>query len=285
MVVKKQSVVISIRLDKASLKAVDLLVESGLETNRSKAVTHFINVGVQSSEELLRKAQELADNVHQLKRDMVEAVKANDLDKVTSLSTYSDMALVNASTGNGETAVLMSAYYRANEIRKLLIDNGAQLSIFEAAAVGNTNRVKELLEKAPELHMNYSVDGFTPLGLAAHFGNEDTVRLLLEYGANVDARSKDGNLNHMAIHAAIAGNYEHVVKTLLESGADANVRCEGKWRPGYTPLHVAGHFGREAIIPVLLQHGANKSDVSDNGDTPYAVAMQQDHPEAAALLE
>ncbi|UVI30522.1 ankyrin repeat domain-containing protein [Paenibacillus spongiae] len=284
MAVKRQSAVISILLDKASLKAVDLLVESGLETNRSKAVTHFINVGVQSSEELLRRAQELADNVHQLRRDMVEAVRAEDLDKITSLVS-SDMALVNARAGNGETAVLMSAYYRANEIRKLLIDNGAELSIFEAAAVGNTNRVKELLERSPGLHLNYSVDGFTPLGLASYFGHEDTVRLLLDYGADVNARSKDGNFNYMAIHSAIASNYEHVVRTLLESGADINARCEGKWRPGYTPLHVAGHFGREAILTLLLQHGANKSDVTDYGATPHAVAVMQDHPEAAALLE
>ncbi len=52
---KKQSVVISIRLDDLSLKAVDLLVEAGLETNRSRAVSHLINVGSNRRKELLSK--------------------------------------------------------------------------------------------------------------------------------------------------------------------------------------------------------------------------------------
>ena len=82
---EKQNVVISIRLDDLSLKAVDLLVEAGLETNRSRAVSHLINVGIQSSEELLKKAQQLANRVHQLRNEMVDAVKINNLDRVTEL--------------------------------------------------------------------------------------------------------------------------------------------------------------------------------------------------------
>jgi Arc/MetJ-type ribon-helix-helix transcriptional regulator len=58
---KKQSVVISIRLDEASLEAVDLLVESGLESNRPRAVSHFVNAGIQSLDELLHKARRVAD--------------------------------------------------------------------------------------------------------------------------------------------------------------------------------------------------------------------------------
>ena len=93
---KKQSVVISIRLDDLSLKAVDLLVEAGLETNRSRAVSHLINVGIQSSEELLKKAQQLANRVHQLRNEMVDAVKINNLDRVTELLGQ-DATLVIAS--------------------------------------------------------------------------------------------------------------------------------------------------------------------------------------------
>jgi uncharacterized protein len=51
----------------------------------------------------------------------------------------------------GETALLIATYLRANEIKELLIDHGAELSIFEASAIGSTARVKQLLETAPEL--------------------------------------------------------------------------------------------------------------------------------------
>ncbi|MGO4695505.1 ankyrin repeat domain-containing protein [Paenibacillus sp. 2TAB26] len=281
---KKQSVVISIRLDEISLRAVDLLVDSGLESNRSRAVSHFVNVGIQSSEELLKKAQLLADNVHQLKNEMIEAVKISNLQKVVEL-IYKDSTLVNANNDKGETAILMSAYYRANEIKELLINNGAVLNIFEASAIGNTTRLNELLSSSPDLVHSYSADGFTPLGLASHFGNEETVKFLLDHGADVNARSKDTNLNNMAIHAAIAGNHEHVVRTLISYGADINARCEGKWRLGFTPLHVAAFFCNESIIKLLLQYDADTTAINDNGETAFALAILNEHRESAKLLK
>ena len=124
----------------------------------------------------------------------------------------------------------MAAYYRANEIRELLVDKGAQLTIFEACAVGHTGRVKG--SRSPSRRISFTASARmvnTPLGLAAHFGNEETALLLLEHGADVNARSSDGNLNNMAIHAAIAGNHEHIVELLISHGRTSmpNVKAIG----------------------------------------------------------
>lgn len=281
---KKPSVVISIRLDDIALKAVDLLVDSGLETNRSRAVSHFVNVGIQSSEELLRRAQLLADNVQRLRNEMIEAVKVNNVAKVAEL-LHQDSTLVNASNSKGETAVLMAAYMRANEIKELLLNNGVELNIFEAAVVGNTARVKELLEHHPDLISAYSPDGFTPLSMAAHFGNEETVKLLLDLGADVNARSKDGNLNNTVIHAAIMGNYEHIIQMLIQHGADVNAKCEGRLRLGYTALHVAAFFGRDSLIRIFLDNGADKRAKNADGETPYELALAKGHLTSSSLLE
>lgn len=283
MAKKKPSIVISIRLDDTALQAVDLLVDSGLETNRSRAVSHFVNVGIQSSEELLRRAQLLADNVQQLRNEMVEAVKLNNLEKVAQL-IHQDSTLVNATNSKGETAVLMAAYMRANDIKELLIDNGAELDVFEASVVGSTGRVKELLEQSPELISAYSPDGFMPLSMAAHFGNEEIVKLLLELGADVNARSKDGSLNNTAIHAAILGNYEHIIKLLISHGADVNAKCEGSIRLGYSALHVAAYFGRESLIRIFLQHGADRTAINADGQTPYELAVSKGQQAAADML-
>lgn len=284
MASKKQSVVISIRLDDTALKAIDLLVSSGLETNRSRAVSYFVNAGIQASEQLLKKAQLIADDVHQLRNEMVEAVKGNNMERVIEL-IHADSNLVNARNSKGETAVLMAAYYHSNEIKELLLSNGAELNLFEAAAVGNTARVKELLEQSPQLIDSWSEDGYTPLGLAAHFGNEETLKLLLAQGAEVNVRSKDGNLNNMAIHAAIAGNYEHLAKVLIEYGADVNASCEGEWRQGFNALHVAAYFGRASIIKLLLEHSADQTAITKNGETPYDLAVKRGHLESAALFK
>ncbi|ULL16303.1 ankyrin repeat domain-containing protein [Paenibacillus sp. H1-7] len=281
---KKNSVVISTRLDDQSLKAVDLLVESGLETNRSRAVSHLVAKGIQASEDLLRKAQALADHVQQLRNEMFEAISHNNVEKVTELLRQ-DSSLVNVSNSKGETAVLIATYLRANEIKELLIEQGAELNIFEASAVGNTARVKELLEQTPHWISAYGPDGFPPLSMAAHFDNEETVKLLLELGADVNARSQDGNLNNMAVHAAIMGNYEHIIQLLIRYGADVNARCEGKLRAGYTALHVASYFGRESLIELFLKHGADKSVWNADGETPYELALNKGHLLSAELLK
>jgi ankyrin repeat protein len=280
---KKQSVVVSIRLDEVSVRAVDLLIESGIESNRSRAVSHFVTVGIQASEELLKKAKLVADHVQQLRNEMIEAVKLNNIEKVDELISK-DSALVNARNDNGETAILMAAYYRANDIKELLVNNGVDLNIFESAAIGSTGRVREILSNTPDCVKSYSPDGYTALALASHFGNEEIVKLLLDHGADVNVRSKDNHLKNMPIHAAIAGNHEHVVRTLLHHGADINARCQGEWRPGFTPLHVAAYFGRTSIIRLLIENDADKTAITENGDSAYALAISRGHRESADLF-
>jgi ankyrin repeat protein len=92
-------------------------------------------------------------------------------------------------------------------------------------------------------------------------------------------------LDNMAIHASIAGNYEHVVNMLIRHHADVNAKCEGKWRPGFTPLHVAGYFGRASIVQLLLDHGADKTFVNDAGPSAYEAAISRGHPETVVLLK
>jgi len=280
---KKQSVVISIRLDDVSLRVVDLLVESGLESNRSRAVTYLLQVGIQASEELLNKAKALADNVQLLRNQMIDAVKQNNMEQVSRL-LQQDAALVNASNQRGETAMLMAAYYRSQEIKELLLESGAELNLFEAAAIGNTERITELLRESPELIASWNTDGFTALGLAAHFGKEEAVKLLLEQGAEIDVKSQDGKLNNTALHAAIAGNHDHVVRLLLKQGADINARCEGEYRRGFTPLHVAAYFGREAVIQWLLEAGADQTMKTEQGQTAYDLAIARAYPNSARWL-
>ncbi|WP_165861350.1 ankyrin repeat domain-containing protein [Paenibacillus paeoniae] len=281
---KKSTAVLSIRLDDEALKAVDLLVESGLESNRSRAVTHFVNMGIRASHDLLVRAQEQADNLQRLRNEMFEAVKLRDIGKVAELIDK-DASLVNASNMQGETPVLLAAFMRANDIKELLLQNGAgRLNVFEAAAVGYSLRVRELLDKSPALLNSYSHDGFPLLSLATHFGNTETVELLLSRGVDVNARSRDGSLNNTAIHATVFGGYGHLVDLLIKGGANIHAKCEGELRRGFNVLHVAAYFDHAPLIEKFLSYGADKTEKNDNGETPYELAISLGHTASAELL-
>ena len=100
-----------------------------------------------------------------------------------------------------------------------ILDANPPLDVFDAAAVGRTRGLEELLEAEPELAQSWSEDGFTPLHLAAFFGQEDAARLLLDRGADPRVVSTHREIKVAPVQSAAAGGHDAIVKLLLESGA------------------------------------------------------------------
>src|SRR5947208_3398661 len=84
---------------------------------------------------------------------------------------------------------------------------GVQMDVFEAAALGDTGRVRELVKKSPDLLRQHSTDGWTALHLAAFMGHRQTAEALLDLGADLAAISKNQMANQ-ALHAALAGKMD-----------------------------------------------------------------------------
>ena len=154
---------------------------------------------------------------------------------------------------------LLQALYRGDRatVDELLAADPS-LDVFEAAAIGRTGRLRELLDEDPGRANAFGVDGFHPLGLACFFGHIDAARLLLERGANVNALSTNEHVQTAAIHAAAAAEgkdgsvrYE-LVRLALEHGADPNLRQGG----GFTAIDAARQNGDERVEQLLLDHGA-----------------------------
>jgi len=126
---------------------------------------------------------------------------------------------------------LLEALYRGDEERvDALLAGEPELNVFEAAALGRTDRLPELLEAEPGLANAYGDDGFQPLGLACFFGHVEAARVLLERGADPNTLSRNEHVKTNALHAAAASEnkgpevrYE-LCKLLLEHGADASIR-------------------------------------------------------------
>ena len=151
--------------------------------------------------------------------------------------------------------VLQAIYQRDQARVDELLAREPELDVFEAAAVGRTERLRELLDDDPALANAWAEDGFQPLGLASFFGRVDAARLLVEHGAEVNSASRN-DFKVMPLHSAAAtGDPEvryELAKLLLEHGADANARQQDD----FTPLMAADQHGDERLRSLLVEHGA-----------------------------
>src|SRR5438128_3604848 len=163
----------------------------------------------------------------------IDAIKAGEFERVKRMAS-DEPALIDSRSRTGESAILTAVYHRQKEIVNLLVARGAAMSIFEACAAGEVERVERLVDTAAV--NDYSPDGWTPLHLAAFFGHTRIAELLLAHEADVAARSRNANGN-TPLHAALAGNHKMVAGLLIGQGADVNAADTDGWRP----LHMAAH--------------------------------------------
>ena len=210
--------------------------------------------------------------------ELFAAVEAGDEGRVRSL-VAGRPELASARDRAGVSALLAARYRNHLDVVEALLGAGPDLDVFEAAALGRTARLVEVLDRDPAAVDAVAADGFRPLQLAAFYGHADAARLLLERGAEVDAAStNDAGLR--ALHSAVAGRHVEVVRLLLEAGADPGPRQQGGW----TPLMGAALHGDEAIVAALLAAGADVTSRSDDGRDAATLAEEGGHPELAARM-
>lgn len=208
----------------------------------------------------------------------MRSVTAGDARAVAEL-VKADPKLVSAKNAEGQSAVLLAAYYGRKEIMPILLKAGPRLDIFEAAAAGQTAEVREHVNKDKKLINAYSSDGFYPLGLAIFFGHTDTAMALLNAGAEVNIASKE-SMRVTPLHSAIAAGQIEIARELVRRGANVNARAE----KNFTPLHEAAARGDMGLAILLVENRADMYAKTDDGKTPLDFAIESGQTAMAAYL-
>nr|XP_057914728.1 ankyrin-3-like isoform X10 [Doryrhamphus excisus] len=230
-------------------------------------------------------------------------------------------ANVNAQSQNGFTPLYMAAQENHLEVVRFLLENSASQSMatedgFTPLAValqqGHDQVVSLLLEndtkgkvRLPALHiaarkddtkaaalllqndhnadveskmMNRTTEsGFTPLHIAAHYGNINVATLLLNRGAAVDFMARN---DITPLHVASKRGNSNMVKLLLDRGS----KIDAKTKDGLTPLHCGARSGHAQVVEILLDRGAPILSKTKNGLSPLHMATQGDHLNCVQLL-
>ena len=171
-----------------------------------------------------------------------------------------------------------------------------QINHFVNVAHGNLAQVQQLLEAEPTLLEAVNELGETALGAAAHMGQQDIARYLLEQGATLDActaamlgqtaevarrladdptlaSAKGAHGIPLMFHAALSGNTA-VSQLVLDHGGDGIE----------TALHAAVKQGHLAMTKWLLAQGASTSVLDFHARTPLEVAVEKGDEAITAVL-
>jgi uncharacterized protein len=174
----------------------------------------------------------------------------------------------------------MQALYEGDRERaeQLLVER-AEIDVFEAAAFGRVERLRELLDGDPGLATAVSPDGFTALHFSAFFAHPDAAAVLLEHGADAGARAQNP-MKVEPLHSAAAADQTEISRMLVDAGADPNAKQEG----GFVALHAAAQNGNAELAELLIRHGADKGLATDDGRTAASIAREAGHEQLADSL-
>ena len=185
----------------------------------------------------------------------------------------------SAADENGWTDLHWAAALNHQSISRVLLDAGADFAVrMKDDGRPLSNRLKRSLDGLG-LYSGFTRRGYRPLHIAAFNDARDVTVVLVERGANINAKGRYG-WNRTPLHSAAQGNAPEAAAELIERGA--NIHAKNK--DGRTPLHIAaGNNAREAAAE-LIERGANIHAKTKQGSTPLHDAAWENAREAAAEL-
>ncbi|KAM9836590.1 ankyrin-2b [Aulostomus maculatus] len=201
-------------------------------------------------------------------------------------------ASVDSATKKGNTALHISSLAGQGEVVKILVKRGADINsqsqngftpLYMAAQENHLDVVRYLLENGGN-QSTATEDGFTPLAIALQQGHNQVVSILLE-------NDTKGKVRLPALHIAARKDDTKSAALLLQNDHNADVqskmmvnRTTENGKSGFTPLHIAAHYGNVNVATLLLNRGAAVDFTARNGITPLHVASKRGNTNMVRLL-
>ncbi|KAH8669313.1 ankyrin repeat-containing domain protein [Ilyonectria robusta] len=146
----------------------------------------------------------------------------------------------------------------------------------EAAASGQAETVRLLLEGGANPNGHDAED--SPIDWAIMIGDQEIVRLFLDHGA--DVKSSRGVSRFSTMHLAVPSGDVKIAQWLIDAGVSYQTADE----QGRLPLHHAVGSGHLDLVRLFLDHGCNPNAIDNDGFTPLHTAAQQDQALIAECL-
>lgn len=167
------------------------------------------------------------------------------------------------------TGALKHSYVEQKEKRKAI------RQLHSAVRKDDFSLVKQLMKL--DLDVNFHYNDTTALQIAVTEGYEETCRLLINNGADVD---KVNEKNDSLVNMATARGFSDIVQLLVSHGAELNVSNSN----GSTPLSTSSEKGYPNIAQILIDGGAFIDKPNIKQQTPLLVSCKQGHQSVAKVL-
>ncbi|KAF8713527.1 hypothetical protein AX14_007520 [Amanita brunnescens Koide BX004] len=189
-----------------------------------------------------------------------------------------DPKCINAVDADGRTPLHWAASSGSVEITRFLIDQNVEVnsqdksgwsSLHIAASAGREDVVRELIGAGADVN-GKNDKGLTPLHYAASKSHIDIGKLLIARGADINARDR---ANQHPLHRAATTGSVGFIRLLLDSSTPQNkLRLNTGDRVGNTPLHLTMESAHAEAAVFLINAGADRSRMNQDGETPEEVA-------------
>lgn len=214
------------------------------------------------------------------KHELIWEVRQGRLDNVQRLINQYGLSYSPAWL-NGYALLCDALQERHKEVARLLLAYNAQVNRYNTnrpntplhLAVRNrdTETVEMLLNNGANINARNKF-GHTPLHISICNKKIEIIQLLLRRGAYVNERDNNGMT---PLHIAVIRGHLQVADCLLKHGADTSIKCYTRHQKGYTPLHIAAENCNHNIITLLVSNGANIDSVTRLGLTALHIAVEK----------